>query len=605
MQANVNEEKYLEAVTHSSRRGITVVLQRDINECMVNNYNGEWLRAWSGNMDIQICIDFFSVITYIKEYYCKDDTGTTSFLIEAAKKSSNLSSEQQRRCLKSLFLTHRQIGISEAFMKIFPEMRMKDSNIGTEFVPLGKPEEISHYLVRVDEESYYPETELFEDDGKEGLYYEKPNVILKYLRRGNGLEDLCLAQFVKMYDSSNTKQEKEQDNAKKDDEFDDDKSIEENIDREAIKEIKMKFGSETKFHQLVQHDGSLGKPLPSIIELINPLPNEPACMKKRSSPKALRFYKAKNDRDPSRFFLHELMLYKSFNRATYDGWCSDSKVCTDDYMKQSESIQKVKGQIMEWIENVEVARLYVEEVLGSEVDTTKVGTEMDAEMEQDILECEEEGQEEDQAYYNLNPNDFLDQPCLDSLGNRLCKQLQLEDNSVLVEKTLRLDEVQRKVLDITIKFVQDTIKASKSAVKAPEAPKLIVSGGAGAGKSTLINVMSQWLHKLLMKPGDDPESPYVIKTATTGAASVLIEGITLHSAMGFDFSNKHTSLNDKKRELRREQMKNTKIIIVDELSLMKPDLLYRLDLGLREIKQNNKEFGNCLVVLLGDLLQVR
>ena len=75
--------------------------------------------------------------------------------------------------------------------------------------------------------------------------------------------------------------------------------------------------------------------------------------------------------------------------------------------------------------------------------------------------------------------------------------------------------------------------------------------------------------------------------------------------MGFDFSNKHTSLNDKKRELRREQMKNTKIIIVDELSLMKPDLLYRLDLGLREIKQNNKEFGNCLVVLLGDLLQVR
>ena len=86
MQANVSEEDYLEAVTHSSRRGITVVLQRDINECMINNYNGEWLRAWSGNMDIQICIDFFSVITYITEYFCKDDTGTTSFLIEAAKK---------------------------------------------------------------------------------------------------------------------------------------------------------------------------------------------------------------------------------------------------------------------------------------------------------------------------------------------------------------------------------------------------------------------------------------------------------------------------------------------------------------------------------------
>ena len=116
--------------------------------------------------------------------------------------------------------------------------------------------------------------------------------------------------------------------------------------------------------------------------------------------------------------------------------------------------------------------------------------------------------------------------------------------------------------------------------------------------------MCQWLHRILIKPGDDPESPYILKTATTGAASVLIDGITLHSAMGFAFSNKHTSLTDKKREDKREQMKNTKVIIIDEFSLMKPDILYRLDLGLHEIKQNKREFGDCLVVLLGDLLQV-
>ena len=52
-------------------------------------------------------------------------------------------------------------------------------------------------------------------------------------------------------------------------------------------------------------------------------------------------------------------------------------------------------------------------------------------------------------------------------------------------------------------------------------------------------------------------------------------------------------------------MKNTKVIIIDEFSLMKPDILYRLDLGLREIKQNNREFGGCLIILLGDLLQVK
>ena len=96
-----------------------------------------------------------------------------------------------------------------------------------------------------------------------------------------------------------------------------------------------------------------------------------------------------------------------------------------------------------------------------------------------------------------------------------------------------------------------------------------------------------------------------MKTATTGAAGTLIGGVTLHSALGFDFSNKHTSLTDKKRELKRTQMKNTKVIIIDEYSMMKPDLLYRLDLGLREIKQDNRQFGNCMVILLGDLLQVK
>ena len=293
---------------------------------MVNNYNGEWLLAWSGNMDIQVTLDFFSVITYITEYYCKDDTGTTSFLKEAAKQSSNQSAQQQRRALKNVFLTHREMGIFEAFMKIFPEMKMKDSNIKTELVPLGKPDEVSRYLIRADEEAYYPDTDLFEVDGKEGLYYEKPNVIQKYLRRGDELKDLCLAQFVKMYDPSKSKSEKGHENGEEEDE---DEDQEDNKEVENTTETsKHKFKDEAKFHLTTQPDGDLGKPLPSIIELDDPLPNEPPCMKKRSGPKSLRFYKAKNDRDPNRFYLHELMLYKSFNKATYEGWCNDGNTCT-------------------------------------------------------------------------------------------------------------------------------------------------------------------------------------------------------------------------------------------------------------------------------------
>ena len=79
--------------------------------------------------------------------------------------------------------------------------------------------------------------------------------------------------------------------------------------------------------------------------------------------------------------------------------------------------------------------------------------------------------------------------------------------------------------------------------------------------------------------------------STTGAASVLVEGLTSHSALGFDFSNKHNSSSDKKQEIIRDRFKNVKFIIVDEFSMMKVELLYRLDLRMKELKRNSKVFG--------------
>ena len=107
---------------------------------------------------------------------------------------------------------------------------------------------------------------------------------------------------------------------------------------------------------------------------------------------------------------------------------------------------------------------------------------------------------------------------------------------------------------------------------------VIVLGGAGSGKSTVIHSLKQWIQKTLQKPGDEPQTPYILPTATTGAASVIIEGMTLHTAIGLDFGNKHNSLSDKKRELKRDQFKNLKCLVIDEFSMMKSDQLYQLDL---------------------------
>ena len=67
--ANVDPEDYKTALIESSRKGINIILARDIDELYVNNYNPEWLEAWDGNIDIQPCSDFFALITYITEYF--------------------------------------------------------------------------------------------------------------------------------------------------------------------------------------------------------------------------------------------------------------------------------------------------------------------------------------------------------------------------------------------------------------------------------------------------------------------------------------------------------------------------------------------------------
>ena len=54
-KAGVNLEDYIEAL-QVSKIGYSIVLQRDIDELYQNPFNVEWLRAWNGNMDIQICL---------------------------------------------------------------------------------------------------------------------------------------------------------------------------------------------------------------------------------------------------------------------------------------------------------------------------------------------------------------------------------------------------------------------------------------------------------------------------------------------------------------------------------------------------------------------
>ena len=81
VHAEVSATDYCEALSYS-RAGYSVHLKRDIDEIFINSYNPEWIRAWDGNIDIQPVFDFFAVITYVTDYFTKDETGTMEVIKE-------------------------------------------------------------------------------------------------------------------------------------------------------------------------------------------------------------------------------------------------------------------------------------------------------------------------------------------------------------------------------------------------------------------------------------------------------------------------------------------------------------------------------------------
>ena len=186
----------------------------------INNYNPEWIKAWDGNMDLQVCLDPFAVVTYITDYYTKDESGTTKFLEEAAKECRGKERSEQLRYMANTFLTHRQMGESEAHYRMLPHLHLSESNIGCVFLASGEPQDRSRMVYPVKEsdklieeeegdEGYEPsmsQSNLIQIAGREGYYREAPSKIDKYENRPEYLEPMCLAQFVKCFDSISVKE---------------------------------------------------------------------------------------------------------------------------------------------------------------------------------------------------------------------------------------------------------------------------------------------------------------------------------------------------------------------------------------------------------------
>ena len=544
--ADVSYDEYIKAIS-TSKTGYTVVLQRDLDEVYINPYNTEWLRAWDGNMDIQIVLDYFAVITYVTDYYAKDDSGTMEIIKATLAQTDSKDLKERMKIIANTFLTHRQMGEAEAVYRLLPSMLLKKSNVACQWVSLGTKEERSSRWKKASEEDLKSGIPVIELDGHEGYWYEQQDMWSRYLRRPmDTLANMCFAQFAKMYRSGSRSNQS-----------DEDRNMEKGADDDVHDEddgYNSEDPDNDKFNYIMTHETNAGSKykkggkLPDIIRLSGQIPGESSIMVKRSHPAVLRFNKTNRQNNPQKFIISELMLYSPVKEEIP---IEKSEAMYEETYEGKRKTDIVKSQVMEHLEGVEEARYYVEQIK-KELDLTEIAETLDPTLEQENADCDDEEVTEHPDFTHIDPGDIIkEQEKSDAVKYR---KVDVPTDDILKEKTRSLDYWQREVVNIGIKYAKDVVKGRRTGNSPPTPPLYMIHGGAGAGKSAVINVLAPWVQKILQKEGDDVECPCVIKVAFTGCAASNIEGQTLHGAFGFSFDNKHYSLSDKSRDQKRALM---------------------------------------------------
>ena len=237
--------------------------------------------------------------------------------------------------------------------------------------------------------------------------------------------------------------------------------------------------------------------------------------------------------------------------------------------------------------------------------STHIGDVINPQHEQDQEDQSLLGVEEDENYASRHPGEFLDREELmqPSANRNIYRRIDISDNDSMAGIVQQLDFHQRRVFDTVMK---DLRKSVQSSANVPELPLLLVHGGAGSGKSTLIHAILVWTESILRTSDNrHPDYPLIIRNAPTGRAASNISGLTIHSSFNLRFGNIFNSLPDKQRDTQRNILTYLQILIIDEISMMKADMLYQLNLRLQEIKPNKNDFGGISVLLFDDIMQLR
>ena len=126
---------------------------------------------------------------------------------------------------------------------------------------------------------------------------------------------------------------------------------------------------------------------------------------------------------------------------------------------------------------------------------------------------------------------------------------------------------------------------------------IFLTGKAGTGKTTFLKDVKKYTKK------------NHIVLAPTGVAAVNAGAMTIHSFFQFGFGPYVKGISEPEgnymmRREKRELIKSLELIIIDEISMVRADVLDHINDELQRIRRNSEPFGGVQLLMIGDLQQL-
>lgn len=163
-------------------------------------------------------------------------------------------------------------------------------------------------------------------------------------------------------------------------------------------------------------------------------------------------------------------------------------------------------------------------------------------------------------------------------GNKVTENLQRRQPRQILQ-------IEKPDIEITVE-IEDILNNFENTRN-----NIFLTGKAGTGKSTLLRYFRATTNKNFAV------------VAPTGVAAINVQGQTIHSFFGFGID----ITPDRVKFIRADKLnlvRNLETLIIDEISMVRADLLDCIDVSLRKNRRINRPFGGVQIIAIGDPYQL-